>query len=83
MSHWQYDQTKGVHTTDSGPQVCLASFLLAALLIRLYFGVNRALGFAAVVAAGTVAGVSIAWIMRGLMDANDPDFPTRHRKRGR
>lgn len=56
MSYWHYDQKTGVHTGDSGPQVLLAVLLLAALLIRVYFGVNWALGAAAFVAGGAAIG---------------------------
>jgi cobalamin synthase len=63
MSFWHHDQKTGVHTTDNGPQVWMACFLLAVLLIRVYFGVNWALAFAAVTGVVVAAAVSITWMM--------------------
>ncbi len=59
MSYWKYDPETRSYSGDSGPQLAIGVFVLAAITIGVYFGVNCALAFAAVIAA--VA--AIAWLL--------------------
>ena len=51
MSYWKYDPETRSYSGDSGPQLAIGVFVLAAITIGVYFGVNCALAFAAVIAA--------------------------------
>lgn len=62
MSYWRYDPETRSCSGDSGPQLAIGVLVLAALTIRVYFGVNCALAFAGAIAAVVVAGAAIAWL---------------------